>query len=225
MNNVCGRFALATDKSVLEMLFSLDMQLACEPRYNITPSQKVIAVRNNPQSGNKQFVLLKWGLVPFWAEDLSIGAKMINARSETVVQKPSFREAFRKRRLVIPGSGFFEWKKEGSIKQPYYICRKDGLPLIMAGLWERWAREEPVLETCTILTTESNDYLKPIHNRMPVLLSRSTYPLWLDEQVEMQELIGLMKPYPQEELLAYPVTQKVNSPANDNPELIEEKKG
>lgn len=222
---MCGRFALASEKHILEMLFEIDLKIDFEPRFNIAPSQEVPTVRRNPENGKIEFALLKWGLVPFWADDQSIGAKMINARSETVTEKPSFRDPFKKRRLIVPASGFYEWKKEGSGKQPYYIYRRDGSPMLIAGLWDRWGKQGMVLETFTILTTESNEYLRPIHNRMPLILKRSDYPDWLDGQAQKEDLVRMLKPYPPEELKAYPVSKQINTPGNDFPALIKEEKG
>ncbi len=218
---MCGRFALVTEKKILEMLYGLELRGDLQPRYNIAPSQAILTLRQSPQHGNKEFIYLKWGLVPFWAKDSSIGSRMINARSETAPAKPSFRDAFKKRRLLIPVSGFFEWKKEeGGGKQPYYISRKDRQPFSLAGLWERWEKGENPLQTSTILTTESNSLLAPLHNRMPVIISSQDIECWLDPQSDPAALSGLLKPYPAEELTAYPVSHEVNKPVNNNPGLL-----
>ncbi len=217
---MCGRFALATEKHVLEMLYQLEIQSDLQPRYNIAPTQKIQAVRRSPQHGKRELTALKWGLVPFWAEDVLIGSRMINARSETAAEKPAFREAFKKRRLLIPASGFFEWKKEGSGKQPYYIRRKDGRPFSMAGLWESWEKGPAALETCVILTTEPNAVVKPLHNRMPVIIQPEAYGQWLDPDSDWKDLAALLLPAAPEELTAYPVSRLVNNPVNDNGELL-----
>ncbi len=217
---MCGRFALATDKKVLEMLYDLEIRCDLLPRYNIAPSQEILAVRLSPAGGSKEAITLKWGLVPFWSDDPAIGSRMINARAETASQKPSFREAFKKRRLLIPASGFFEWKKEAGAKQPYYICREDGRPFSLAGLWERWEKADMPLETCTILTTAANQLAAPLHHRMPVIIPRQAYEKWLEPATEKNALTGLLQPYPSGGFTAYPVSSLVNNPAYDTPEMI-----
>jgi len=218
---MCGRFALATEKHILEILYQLEIREDLQPRYNIAPSQNILACRLSPQHGRRELAALKWGLVPFWAEDETIGSRMINARSETVAEKPSFRDAFKKRRLLIPVSGFYEWKKEDGAKQPFYISRKDGQPFSLAGLWERWEKGKNPLESCTILTTEPNSLLAPLHNRMPVVVPPESYELWLDPEANSKTLHELLAPYPPDELIFYPVSRLVNSPYNESPELIE----
>ncbi len=217
---MCGRFALATEKKVLQMLYDLEIRGDLMPRYNIAPSQNILAVRLSPREGKREPVTLKWGLVPFWAGDVTIGSKMINARAETAAKKPSFREAFKKRKLLIPASGFFEWKKEEGAKQPYYICRKDGQPFSLAGLWERWEKADIPLETCTILTTEPNELVAPIHNRMPVIIPHRAYEKWLEPAADINNYKELLQPHPPEDYTAYPVGRLVNNPAHDTPELI-----
>lgn len=218
---MCGRFALATEKHILEILYQLEIREDLQPRYNIAPSQYILACRLSPQHGKRELAALKWGLVPFWAEDETIGSRMINARSETVAEKPSFRDAFKKRRLLIPVSGFYEWKKEDGAKQPFYISRKDGQPFSLAGLWERWDKGTNPLESCTILTTEPNSLLAPLHNRMPVVVPPENYELWLDPEANSKTLQELLAPYPPDELIFHPVSRLVNSPFNESPELIE----
>ena len=218
---MCGRFALATEKHILEMLYHLEIRDDLQPRYNIAPSQKILACRLSPRDGKRELAAFKWGLVPFWARDDSIGSRMINARSETVTEKPSFREAFKKRRLLIPVSGFYEWKNEGSVKQPYFICRKDGKPFSLAGLWDLWNKGGGTpLESCTILTAEPNALVASLHDRMPVIISPETYGCWLDPGTDSATLQEMLAPYPTEELTAYPVAPLVNNPANDSPDLI-----
>ncbi len=217
---MCGRFALATDKEVLEMLFDLEIRADLPPRFNIAPSQEILAVRLSPEHGKKEAAFFKWGLVPFFADDETIGSRMINARAETVPQKPSFRNAFKKRRLLIPATGFYEWKKENGSKQPYYICRKDGKPFSLAGLWERWEKGKEPLESCTIITTEPNELIAPLHNRMPVIIPNSAYEDWLKEDPG-KDLSRLLTPSPAEELTAYPVSRLVNNPSQDRKELLE----
>ncbi|MDW7738802.1 MAG: SOS response-associated peptidase [Bacillota bacterium] len=219
---MCGRFALATEKHILDLLYELEARsdLELQPRYNIAPTQETLALRLSPNDNKRELVSLKWGLVPFWADDKSIGSRMINARSETVAEKPSFRDAFRKRRLLVPASGFYEWKKEDGGKQPYFITQKDKHPFSFAGLWERWDKGDSPLETFTILTTEPNSLLAELHNRMPVIIPEKDYARWLDPSAGVETLQQLLIPYPAEELSAYPVSRLVNSPANDSSELI-----
>jgi len=219
---MCGRFALATEKKILEMLFDLEIRtnIDLRPRYNIAPSQQIAGLRLSPQNGEKELTVFKWGLVPFWARDQSIGSRMINARAETVATKPSFREAFKKRRMLIPASGFYEWKKEGKSKQPYYITRKDGRPFSFAGLWEHWGQGGESLQSCAIVTTEPNELLAPIHNRMPVIIPVEKYDNWLSPESDANELKYLLAPLTPEELILYPVTPLVNNPANDSTDLL-----
>ncbi len=220
---MCGRFALATDKKILAMLYDLDLRTDFDlpPRYNIAPSQKALTLRLSPEDGKRDLAELKWGLVPFWADDPAIGSRMINARAETAAEKPSFRNAFKKRRLLIPVSGFFEWKKEDGNKQPYYIYRKDENPFSLAGLWEIWDKGSAPLESFTILTTEPNSLLSDIHNRMPVIVHQKDYSAWLDPNSEPSRLKQILAPYSAEELIYHPVSQEVNRPANDHPSLIQ----
>lgn len=219
---MCGRFALATEKHLLEMLYQLELRsdFSLAPSYNIAPGRQIAACRLSPQEAKRELATLKWGLIPFWAEDPAIGNRMINARSETVADKPSFRDAFKKRRALIPISGFYEWKKEEGGKQPYYICRKDGRPFSLAGLWERWEKGGEPLESCTIITTGANALIAPLHERMPVIISPEHYSHWLDPQSEPATLQELLQPSPPEELVYYPVSRLVNNPANDSPDLI-----
>jgi putative SOS response-associated peptidase YedK len=164
----------------------------------------------------------KWGLIPSWAKDASIGAKLINARSETVAEKPSFREAFKKRRCIIPVDGFYEWQRTGGRKQPFFFHLRDDRPIGFAGLWDRWKNEEgKVLETFTILTTNANEILMPVHDRMPVILHLEDYALWLDKDSRKQDLRKeLLRPYPPSEMESYPVSTLVNNMNNVGAELL-----
>ncbi len=218
---MCGRFALVTEKKILEMLYQLEISVDFQPRYNIAPSQDILALRLSPQSGARELTNLKWGLVPFWAKDETIGSRMINARSETAPQKPSFRDAFKKRRLLIPASGFFEWKKEGGAKQPYYIYHKNKQPFSLAGLWERWEKGDEPIESCTILTTNSNPLVATLHDRMPVIIAPQNYEKWLNPETATEEISELLQPYPSAEMQYHPVSRKVNKPAANTPDLIE----
>jgi putative SOS response-associated peptidase YedK len=200
------------------------------PRVNIAPSQEVAAVRLGPGEagrGGRHFVWLRWGLVPSWAKDPGIGNRMINARAETVAEKPAFRAAFRARRCLLLADGFYEWKTESGRKQPYRITLADAGPFAFAGLWERWAdpqggaRGGATIESCTIITTVANPRLKAIHPRMPVILDPAAVEPWLDPETPGAEARALLRPYPAEALIHYRVSPRLNSPANDDPALIE----
>lgn len=221
---MCGRFALATDKKILAMLYGLDLRADFElrPRYNIAPSQKVLTLRLSPENGEKELTELKWGFVPFWADDPAIGNRMINARAETAAEKPSFRNALKKRRLLVPASGFYEWKSEDGKKQPFFIYRRDEKPFSFAGLWERWDKGSDPLESFTILTTEPNSLLSDLHNRMPVIIRAEDYSAWLNPDAEPNFLQQMMVPFPSEELTFHPVSRMVNKPSNDHPEIIQD---
>jgi putative SOS response-associated peptidase YedK len=165
--------------------------------------------------------MLRWGLIPSWAKDPAMGAKLINARAETVAEKPSFRSAFRHRRCLVVADGFYEWQKQEGKKQPFYFRLQDGQPFAFAGLWESW--KDPngeVVDSCTILTTEANQLMQPIHDRMPVILASQDYDLWLDPTVQSEQLQNLLQPFPSEAMVSYPVSTKVNKPTNDTPELV-----
>jgi putative SOS response-associated peptidase YedK len=220
---MCGRFALATEKHLLEILFELDLQpdFDFKPRYNIAPAQKVPVVRLDSKEGKRELTEMKWGLVPFWAKDISIGNRLINARAETVAEKPSFRDAFKKRRLLVPASGFYEWKKTAGRKTPYYISNADRRLLALAGLWERWDKEGEPLETFTILTTAPNSLVAELHDRMPVIISQADYENWLQPDPDFVELEQLFRPYPEEKLRVTAVSSLVNNPANECPELLQ----
>jgi putative SOS response-associated peptidase YedK len=182
----------------------------------------VAVVRLNPKTEQRELSLLRWGLIPFWAEDPKIGYSTINARAETVATKPSFREAVKKRRCLVVADGFYEWQKTDGQKQPYLIHLKDNSPFAFAGLWERWKRGEQAIESCSIIVTEPNAVLEPIHDRMPVILSPDDYGLWLDPDVEDgKRLQSLLRPYPPDEMEAYPISTLVNNPGNDQQECVE----
>jgi putative SOS response-associated peptidase YedK len=218
---MCGRYTLRTTPAKLKQLFKLLTEPTLFSRYNIAPSQPILAVRQ--RDGRREAVMLKWGLVPAWAKDPAIGNRMINARAETLADKPAFRQAFQSRRCLIPADGFYEWKKlDAKHKQPMLIRRRDGEPTTLAGLWERWekAGEEP-LETCTIITTTANAVTRPIHDRMPVVLEPKDFDDWLDPATPRETLEGLLRPLPDDRLEAYPVSERVNSPAEDDPVCIE----
>jgi putative SOS response-associated peptidase YedK len=213
---MCGRFALFIDLKTLIEAFGITIAPEkLTPRYNIAPSQQVVGIRPT-DDGKRQLTLFRWGLIPHWAKDPAIGNKMINARAETAAEKPSFRSPFRTRRCIIPASAFFEWKKEGKQKIPYCIRNRDKTPLALAGLWDNWQGPEGVIESCSILTTEANEAVATLHNRMPVVLSRQAIEPWLDPGIKDVPLLkALLEPYPSESLKIYQVDPLVNAPQND----------
>jgi putative SOS response-associated peptidase YedK len=194
-----------------------------KPRYNIAPTQPVAAVRSVRDGRAREMVFLRWGLIPFWATDPEIGARLINARAETAPEKPAFRAAYRRRRCLVVADGFYEWHKANGGKQPYFIRMRDAQPFAFAGLWEFWkGAEGEAIESCTLLTTQPNDLVRSLHNRMPVILPPESYDLWLDPQIEdRQSLDPLLQPFPSLRMEAYPVSRWVNNPANDDPRCIE----
>jgi len=219
---MCGRYTLSSPNDAVADLFEMPELPFLPPRYNIAPTQETAVVRVLKPGEPRRLDLLRWGLVPYWAEDLSIGNRLINARSESVAEKPAFRRSFRKQRCLIATDGFYEWKKAGKLKQPYHIRRKDRRPFAFAGLCERWKNPEGnLLDTFTILTTGANDLIKPLHDRMPVILDRKDFGLWLDpgmnDPVRLQELLV---PAPSEEMETVPVSRTVNSPAYDGEDCI-----
>ncbi len=222
---MCGRFTLRAPASVIAAQFSLFEVPFWKPRFNIAPTQPVPVVRMSPQQAElqREFVLLHWGLVPSWATDPAIGNRLINARAETAADKPSFRAAMRRRRCLIVADGFYEWQSIGKRRQPMFIHMRDDQPLAFAGLWESWeGAGHSSLESCTILTTTANDVVRPIHDRMPVIVAPQDYQRWLDPAVQKPEpILPLLRPYPSEAMDAYAVSTRVNSPARDEAECIE----
>jgi putative SOS response-associated peptidase YedK len=204
-------------------MFHLDVLPDLVARYNIPPMSDIPVVVAHPRGDGLAMRLMRWGLVPAWAKDPGLGARMINARSETAADKPAFREAFRRRRCLIPVDGFYEWRKRGAGKQPYYFHGKNGEPLALAGLWESWSAPDGTgLETCTIMTTSANEVMEPIHHRMPVVLPARDRDLWLGLDGDRREdLQALLKPCPEEILALHPVTPRVGSPTFDGPECVD----
>lgn len=221
---MCGRFTNRAKPEQIRSEFKVGNKNPdlYKERYNIAPAQ-LIDVVFQPET-ERILSELKWGLVPSWAKDADIGNRMINARAETLTEKPSFREAFKKRRCIIPASGFYEWQKKGSgAKQPFYFYLKEKEVFGFAGLWEEWIDKESgdVLETCTIITTEANDVLKPVHERMPVILKAADYDQWLDpKENNTDRLKKLLAPYPAVEMSSHTVSKSVNIPDADSDELI-----
>jgi putative SOS response-associated peptidase YedK len=218
---MCGRFALIVDASVLAEVFDVDPPRELKPRFNIAPTQMIPIIRSGAETP-RECTMVRWGLVPSWAKDEKIGARMINARGETVAEKPSFRSAVKNRRCLVPASGFYEWVKTEGGKQPHYIHFTDGRPFAFAGLWERWSRaEDRPLDTCTIITTTPNERIADLHDRMPVILPPGRYDEWLrTEPLAADRLQEMLVPHPAEGMEAYPVSTLVNKPANDGPECI-----
>jgi putative SOS response-associated peptidase YedK len=217
---MCGRFVLiASLADVIEEFGVADFAGSFTQRYNIAPGSEVAAV---VREGMNRLAFMKWGLVPSWAKDPSIGTGMINARAETVGEKPSFRDSFRKRRCLIPASGYYEWRKSGGRKIPYYIHARSGKPFGFAGLYDTWVAPDGVpVRTCTIITTEAAETVRLIHDRMPLVIPTHTMPQWLDPSLtDTKALIPLLAGPPEEYLEAYEVSTLVNSPKNDSPRLI-----
>lgn len=219
---MCGRYTLSAPVGALAEEFGLTGPLPeLQPSYNVAPTQEVPAVVAGGDGGRK-LEMLKWGLIPSWADDPGIGARMINARSETVAEKPSFRRAFKERRCLIPADGFYEWQRTSDGKQPYYLRTKSGRPFAFAGLWESWDGDGSEIRSCTILTTDANDLVGEVHHRMPVILPPEDYELWLDPDVRKPgELLPLLAPYPANDMETYQVSRRVNSPSNNDPDCVE----
>jgi len=219
---MCGRFTLRTPMNVLISQFLLESAPTWNPRFNICPTQQAPVVRVREAGVGRECVALRWGLVPSWGSDLRSGSRAINARSQTVFTKPTFRAAARRRRCLVLADGYFEWKQGRKPKQPYLIQRPDGAPFVMAGLWESWSARDPQvpappIETFAILTTEANRYLQPLHDRMPVILEPQYLDLWLDPKLQTSErLQPLLKPCGDDSLTAVLVSTYVNSPTHDS---------
>ena len=220
---MCGRFTLTTPADVLAEVYQIEDRPPLTPRFNIAPTQPVAAVRAD--GGGRRCDMLSWGLVPFWADDAAIGHRLINARADGVAAKPSFRAAFKKRRCLVLADGFYEWQKiPGSKqKQPFYIRLRDHRPFAFAGLWEHWeGKDGSAVDSCTIITTDPNELIKPIHDRMPVILAPEVHGAWIDpENQNPAALRQLLLPYPAGEMEAYAIGTKVNRPAYDAPDCID----
>lgn len=219
---MCGRYTLKSPIEVLVKEFGITGPLPeIQPSYNVAPGREVAAVTAGGDGG-RHLETLKWGLVPSWAKDPGIGYRMINARSETAAEKPSFRKPLKERRCLILADGFYEWRKMGNGKQPFHIKMEDEKPFAFAGLWERWERDGVEIRSCAILTTEPNDLLRKVHDRMPVILPPEAQATWLDPEVrDPASLLPLLAPYPSGAMTAYPVSRTVNSPSNDGPGCVE----
>ncbi|WP_158058241.1 SOS response-associated peptidase [Halorussus halophilus] len=222
---MCGRTSLFVPQSVLEERFDATATKPITPRYNIAPGDRLATIQNDATDEIDQ---LEWGLVPSWVDDPDDSPRPINARAETVAEKPMFRDAFEKRRCLVLADGFYEWQGQRGSKQPYRITRRDDQPFAFAGLWETWDGgddhpngENGHRETVTIITTDANETVADVHDRMPVILDREDEQMWLSATDEKQ-LQGVLDPYPADELRAYPVSKRVNNPANDSADVIEE---
>ncbi|MBO0857151.1 MAG: SOS response-associated peptidase [Chloracidobacterium sp.] len=221
---MCGRYTLHhTPREVKERFGVETIEELLAPRYNIAPTQTIPVIRRPRSSDDmREMAGCKWGLIPFWAKDPKIGAKMINAKAETIAEKPSFKHAFSKRRCLIPADGFYEWLKRGKEpSQPIYVRRRDGGLFAFAGLWEVWKSPEGgTLETCTIITTEPNEIISKIHNRMALILKSDDESTWIDPNSKSDDLLRLLRPYEADDLEAFNVSRAVNSPAHDSPACI-----
>jgi len=217
---MCGRFAFYGNGS-----FGYESLHLPEPplfeNYNITPSQDIIAIRASPKTGQPEYSMLRWGLVPFWSKNAKTKFSLINARSEGIETKPSFRDSFKHRRCIIPACGFYEWQKVEAHKQPYFIRPADGRYFAMAGLWDHWQGEKgEVINSCAIITTTTNTLMREIHDRMPVILGKDIMADWLDPGTGLTDLLAMLEPYPDSLIEIYPVSSKVNNPRNNGPGCI-----
>ena len=223
---MCGRFALISPTEKIADTFKINQASLSTlppsiPRYNIAPTQPIAAVRLD-EYGARELTFFHWGLIPSWSKDMKFGSKLINARSETVPEKPSFRAAFKRRRCIIPADGFYEWQKTNDGKQPMFIQAADKTPLSLAGLWEFWSSPDgDAIQSCTILTTSPNEMMAQIHNRMPVILEPEDFQMWLDPGPNPLDALHLFRSYPAHKMAAYPVSTIVNSARNDTPACIE----
>tara|TARA_R110002096_G_scaffold154_21_gene902 strand:+ start:21526 stop:22194 length:669 start_codon:yes stop_codon:yes gene_type:complete len=215
---MCGRFAFYSPSEATAALFGVDGALAVEPRYNIAPTQFVAAIRDNTEQ-QRELVMLRWGLVPFWAKDPSIGNKMINARAETVAEKPSYRNAFKHRRCVVLADGFYEWHREGDVKVPHFISLRSGEAFALAALWESWKDRDSgdELQTTTLITTAANEFMQSLHHRMPVIVQPDGADDWLSGKAGFLDEVADRTPA----LRAWPVSRNVNNARNQGEQLIE----
>ncbi|MCX6268808.1 MAG: SOS response-associated peptidase [Bacteroidetes bacterium] len=222
---MCGRYSFAMEDALILERFGIRVRTAIyKARYNCSPTQNLAVIANDAPDTLKFF---RWGLIPSWSKDPAGGSKLINARAETLAEKPSFKNAFRNRRCLVPATGFYEWKRDHhkdiarNISRPFHIGMKNGDPFCFAGLWDRWVSGEgEIMHSFTIITTSPNKLMEPIHDRMPVILHREDEQRWISSQMESSSLADLLKPYPAEMMEAWPVSTLVNSPKNDGPEII-----
>ncbi len=223
---MCGRFTLTISGDLLADFLGLGEVPAVSPRYNIAPTQPVLAVRLLPEEARPTAGTLRWGLIPSWAKDERIAHQLLNARAETAADKPAFRAALRRRRCLVPADGFYEWLRQGKTKQPFCFRLHDDRPFAFAGLWESWQGPAGPLETCTILTTEANDLVRPVHDRMPVILPAGAHAEWLDPRRQDPGLLGpLLRPYPAEQMRSFAVGARVNNPRHEGARCLEKEQG
>lgn len=215
---MCGRFAFYSPAEATAALFGVSAAIKLQPRYNIAPTQELAAIREDAD-GQRELAMLRWGLVPFWAKDITIGNRMINARAETVAEKPSYRAAFRHRRCLVLADGFYEWQRHNDVKTPYYISLASGEPFALAGLWESWTDRQSgdSLQTTTLITAAANEFMQPIHHRMPVIMEAGMASTWLAGSLDLQEYAAGGTP----PLQAWPVDRRVNNARNEGEALIE----
>jgi putative SOS response-associated peptidase YedK len=220
---MCGRFTLNTSAKIIAEFFKLSEVPDIKPRYNIAPTQSVATVTVDREKMQRQFQFMRWGLIPSWAKDMKIGSHTINARSETVAEKPAFRSAIKHRRCLIIADGFYEWQPQGKKKQPYYFQMANNEPFAIAGLWENWRSPEGEnIVSCSIITTTANETVQPVHDRMPVILPSGDWEQWLDSSINnSQQVLPLLKPYDPAAMKANAVSAIVNSPTRDSPECIQ----
>ena len=219
---MCGRFIIKSDLDQIQLAFNIDqVEAQVQPSYNIAPTQSIVTVAQH--DGQNVLENMRWGLIPVWAKDMSIGSKMINARAESVAEKASFKRPLKSRRCLIVADGFYEWQKEGAKKIPMFIHLKSQKPFAFAGLYDVWKSPDgDWITSCAIITTRPNELMETIHNRMPVILPKTAYKSWLDAaNQDLDELVALLQPYPADKMLAYPVSPLVNSPRNNSPECIQ----
>ena len=218
---MCGRYSLIADLGELAKRYEFDGDgLALKPAYNVAPTQDVLTVVGGE---TRRGGFMRWGLIPWWAKNASIGSRMINARAETVSEKPAFRDALRRRRCLVLADGFYEWQRTGSVRKPMRVVMRSGEPFAFAGLWSVWRDPDGNrIPSCAIITTTANDLLRPVHDRMPVVLPRELEELWLDRSIDDPGALGsVLTPYLDDAMEAYEVSTLVNSAANDGPEVIE----
>lgn len=221
---MCGRYAFYSPAEAVRRTFALDDLPELEPRYNIAPTQSVPAIRAG-EGGGRTLAMLHWGLVPKWAKERAVGNRMINARAETIAEKPAYRDAFRKRRCLVAADGWYEWQSAPGGKKPWFIRLRDGGPIGFAGLWERWKdpADGSLLESCTIVTTDASASIRKIHDRMPVVLPEREWDRWLDPAYSDAGMLAPdLRPYDPKALIFWPVSRLVNAPKNQGPKLIEE---
>lgn len=217
---MCGRFRLGKGRQALKKFFGAAHGIEWEPRYNIAPTQDIVTVRQDSSQPKRVLSLMRWGLIPSWSKDSAGAARMINARSESAAELPAFREALRSRRCLIPSDGFYEWQKLGKTRQPYCFALAGDDIFAFAGLWDRWRSPEGrLVETCSILTTSANELVRDTHDRMPVILPRDAYDLWLDPGFTRADgVLELLQPFPASAMKKYPVSSRVNNVDNDGPD-------